>query len=281
MTAIPSTLQRRPPALAGPLAVVTSLWRHRELVVRLARRDVVARYRGSWLGISWAIVTPLLFLAAFTFVFHGVLRARWLDATGTGEFALVLFAGLVLFWFLNDCVARAPRLLLENVSYIKKVVFPLEVLPWVVLLGALFHALLGLAALALGVAWVHGVPGWTALLAPLALVPLALMALGLGWWLSALGVFLRDVRQLVPVITTLMLFLSPTFYPRETVPEGFRQWMLLNPLTFPVEQLRAMVFQGLPPDWTGLALATLAGWAVAWLGLAWFRRTRHGFADVV
>ncbi|WP_431857381.1 ABC transporter permease [Azospirillum sp.] len=267
---------------AGPLALFRTAWRHRSLILRLARREIDARYRGSVLGIVWAVINPLLMLAVYTFVFTVVFQARW-GAAGTGsvEFALLLFSGLVLFTVFSDGVNRAPGLLLENVSYIKKVVFPLEILPLVTLVVALFNAAIGFAILLVFYAAALGLPPLTVLLLPLVLLPLCLMTLGISWFLASAGVFLRDIRQVVGVAVTVLMFLSPIFYPLTAVPERFRGLIHLNPLTPILEQSKDLLFWGRVPAPLEWGVATLAAWGVAWLGYAWFMKTRRGFADVV
>lgn len=266
----------------GPFSFFHAAWHHRSLILRLARREIDARYRGSMLGILWAVLNPLLMLVVYTFVFTTVFQARWGTATGgSGEFALLLFSGLILFNAFSECISRAPGLLLENVSYIKKVVFPLEILPLVTLAVALFNAALGFAILAVFYVAVLGLPPVTALLLPLALLPLCLMTLGGTWFLAAVGVFLRDIRQVVGVVVTVLMFLSPIFYPMSAVPERFRGFIHLNPLTPILEQSKELLFWGRVPSLLEWAAATLVGWACAWLGYLWFMKTRRGFADVV
>ncbi len=268
----------------GPLAMATSTWAHRALIWRLAKRELAARYRGSMLGVVWAVLTPVMMLAVYTFVFRTVFKARWGvegHGGGHGEFALLLFAGLILFNVFAECVSRAPGLMLENVSYIKRVVFPLEILPTVVLVVAMCNALFGFAVLGLFYGPVFGAPPWTALLLPLALLPLALMTLGLSWFLASAGVFVRDIRQFIGVAVTMLMFLSPIFYPASAVPEQLRLILLLNPLTGVMEQARDLLFWGALPD-PGAWLASFGyGFVLAWLGYAWFVKTRKGFADVV
>lgn len=283
MTAVQhSVASRGARSAANPFEVFASGWRHRHLVSRLTRRDVLARYRGSLLGLLWSFLNPLLMLAAFTFVFNTVLLVRWGAPQETGvDFALILFAGLIVFWFLSDCLGRAPTLILENVSYVKTVLFPLETLPWVVVLSALFHTAVSSGVFALFHLAVSGPPPWTALLFPLVIAPVWLFALGAIWFLASLGVYLRDVRQIVPVAITLLLFLSAIFYPVSAIPEALRPYMYLNPLVRLIEEARAVLIWGRLPDWPSLVGASAAGWLVAWLGLAWFTRTRKGFADVI
>lgn len=234
------------------------------------------------LGGVWTVLNPLLMLAVYTFVFTTVFRARWgMEGETNGAFALLLFSGLIQFAIFSECVSRAPTLLLENVSYIKKVVFPLEILPLVGLVGALFNAAISLAILVLFHLAVLGPMPATALLFPLVLLPLCLLTLGLSWFLSSTGLFLRDIRQVVTVGVTVLMFLSPIFYPLTALPENFRFFLGFNPLTPILEQSKALLFWGRLPSLTEWGLLTLAAWVWAWLGYAWFMKTRRGFADVV
>jgi lipopolysaccharide transport system permease protein len=195
--------------------------------------------------------------------------------------ALLYFSGLILFDFWFDCINRAPALLLENVPYIKKVVFPLEILCWVALAGALFRVVVSGAILLAFYLAIDGVPPASALAVPVTLVPFALVALGFMWFLSAAGVYLRDLRQAVVVVAPTAMFLSPIFFPLAVVPEPFQTLLYLNPLTLIVETVRAALFLGQWPDWTALAAYSGVAWFFAWAGYAWFLRLRGGFADVV
>jgi len=233
--------------------------------------------------VLWAVLNPLLLLGVYTFVFSKVFQMRWGTAAGdtTGQFALLLFSGLILFNILADCLNRAPGLMLENVSYIKKVVFPLEILPYVQMVVALFGALVAFVILAAIYPFVFGMPPATAVLAPVVVVPLVLMVMGFSWFLASVGVFLRDVRQVIGIVVTVVMFMSPIFYPVEAVPEPYRMLLELGPLAVPMEQLKAMMFWGRWPDWTLLGGYSCFGLAVAVAGYWWFMRTRKAFADVV
>ena len=264
------------------VALIASTWRHRHLILQMTKRDVIGRYRGSALGILWSLFNPLLMLVVYTFVFSVVFKTRW----GTGsdsktEFAIVLFAGLIPFSLLVECVNRAPGLVLANVIYVKKVVFPLEILPWVILGGALFHAAISVAVLLAFYLLVNHALQWTVVLAPLVFVPLLLMTMGLTWFLSALGVFLRDVGQTVGLFTGVLMFLSPIFYPVSSLPEQYRYLLMLNPLSYLIEEMRNVLVFGRLPDWTMLGAFTLGSTIVAWLGFAFFQKARNGFADVL
>ena len=269
-------------APASPREIVESAWRHRALIVMLAKRDALGRYRGSALGIAWSFFYPLLMLTVYTFVFSGVFKARWTGGVGsTTEYALMLFAGLLVFTMFAECLNRAPSLILANVNYVKKVAFPLEILPWVVFGAALFHLAITLLVWLLFYAVLFGVPHATAILVPVILLPLALVILGLTWFLAALGVYLRDVGQIVGVVTSTLMFLSPIFYPITAIPERMRPFLYLNPLTLTVEQIRDVLMSGTLPDWSAFSLFLVCGAIVACAGFAFFQKTRKGFADVL
>jgi lipopolysaccharide transport system permease protein len=267
---------------ASPLMIVGSLVRHRDLIVQLTRRAVIGRYRGSVIGVLWALLHPLVMLGVYTLVFQVVFPTRWeLPMAGHGEFALFLFAGLIVYGLFADCANHAPSLVLNHINYVKKIVFPLEILPWVSLGSALFHTGVSVGMLVLCYAMFHFSVNWTLLLFPLLLFPLGLMALGLSWFLASVGVFLRDVGQVIGVLTSMMLFLSPVFYPITALPAAYQPLMYLNPLTFQVEQARNVLIMGKPLAWQGLVIYFLCSVLVAWFGLWWFQKTRKGFADVL
>ena len=266
----------------SPLEMADSLWRNRDLMKSLIRRDVVGRYRGSVMGILWSFFNPVLMLAVYTFVFSVVFKARWGTASDSKtEFALVLFAGLIVFNLFAECFNRAPTLILANVNYVKKVVFPLEILPCVALGAALFHSLISLGVWILAYLILFGVPHATVFFLPLVILPLLLFIMGVTWVLASLGVYLRDVSQVVGIFTTALMFLSPIFYPVKALPEEYRPLLLANPLTLVVEQARCVLFFGNVPDLAILSAYLLGAAVVAWLGFAWFQKTRKGFADVL
>jgi len=221
-------------------------------------------------------------LAIYTVVFSVAFKARW----GGGEegrvaFAIILFSGMIVHGFFAECLNRAPSLIISHPSYVKKVAFPLEVLPWVALCSALLHFCVGFAVLLVfcfcsGTAIQVG-----AILAPVILLPLISCALGLTWILASLGVYLRDLAQSMGLVTTILLFLSPVFYPTDALPETYQAFIKLNPLTLPIIQLRELVLWGKPVDWQAWAINLLFGIAIAWAGYWWFQKTRRGFADVL
>jgi lipopolysaccharide transport system permease protein len=257
--------------------------RQRALIWQFARRDVLARYRGSLLGLGWSFLTPLLMLAVYTFVFRVVFKARWAEGAGVGdfEFALQMYAGLIVFSLFAEVVNRAPRLVLDQPNLVKKVVFPLEILPWIAVLAGLFHLALNLIVLLAATAIVRGGLPLSLLALPLVLAPFVPLLLGLGWFLAALGVFVRDVGQVTTLLVSLLMFLSPVFYPVSSLPERWQPWLRANPLTPVIEQLRRVALDGLWPDWPQLALHLAIASVVAWAGARWFAATRKGFADVI
>ena len=188
---------------------------------------------------------------------------------------------MIVLGLFSEVANRAPGLILANANYVKKVVFPLEILPVVALGAACFHSVISLGVLLASFALFNGYLHWTAVFMPLILLPLLILALGVAWFLASLGVFLRDVGQFVTILTTVLTFLSPVFYPVTAVPERFRLWLMVNPLTFIIEQARDVLIWGKLPNWTGLAVYGGVACIFAWLGFAWFQKTRKGFADVI
>lgn len=266
----------------SPLQIIGSFVSHRELIWAMTRREVIGRYRGSMLGILWSFFNPVLMLAVYTFVFSVVFKARWsAGSESKTEFAVVLFAGMIIYSLFAECVNRAPTLILANVSYVKKVIFPLEILPWVAMGSAIFHMLISLAVWMLFYAATNFSLNWTILLLPLVWFPLVMFTMGISWFLASLGVYLRDVGQTVGIFTTILLFLSPVFFPVASLPEQYRPLIYANPLTFIIEQARDILIWGKLPGWSMLGIYTLVSVMVAWLGFAFFQKARKGFADVL
>lgn len=269
---------------ASPLAGLKSLWRNKRLILDLARRDVIGRYRGSVVGLAWSFFNPLLMLIAYTFVFGVVFNSRWGVSHGSeskAEFALMIFIGIILHALMAECLTRAPILILSNANYVKKVVFPLDVLPVVTLCAALFHALVSLAVFLVASLLVWGALPLTAFAFPVLLLPFIVLILGISWLLASLGVFLRDIGQAVGIVVMLLMFLSPIFYPLSAVPEAFRTILYLNPLTFYVEASRDLLIFGRWPDGTLLLVHYIVAGLLGVLGYWWFQKTRNGFADVI
>lgn len=261
----------------------SGLVRHWDLVWQMTKREVVGRYRGSVVGVAWSLLNPLVMLAVYTFVFSRIFNARWQSsvAEGTTDFAVVLFAGMLVHTLFAECVNRAPALVLGNPNFVKKVVFPLEILPWVTMGSALFHAGASLIVLCIGLlVGSLGVPP-TIVFFPLVIAPFVVLTMGVSWFLAATGVYLRDLGQVVGVVTTILLFLSPVFYASSTLPARFGWLLRLNPLTFIIEQSRDVLIWGRTPQWLGLLAYFAVAIVVAQLGFMWFQKTRRGFADVL
>lgn len=266
----------------SPRELLTSPWKHWTLISALTKREVIGRYNGSILGVAWSFFNPLLMLAVYTFVFSEVLKVRWTGAEESKtDFAIILFVGLIVFNIFAECVNRAPTLVLSNANYVKKVVFPLEVLPWVALGSAVFHAVVSLIVLLLVQYVLRGQLPLTVVYFPLLVVPLALGTMGIAWFLASLGVYVRDVGHMVGVFTTVVMFISPILYPMSALPPKYQGWLGLNPLTFVIEESRRTLIYGHAPDWGKWVVMMVVGLVVAWGGFAWFQKTRRGFADVL
>jgi len=263
-------------------ALIDSFWHHRQLISTLVKREIIGRYRGSILGLLWSFLNPIFMLAVYTFVFSVVFRARW--STGDESramFALVLFSGLLIFNLFADCINRAPTLIIDNVNYVKKVIFPLEILPWVVLGSALFNAFVSFVVWLLFLFFFVGVPPATIILFPLIVVPLIFFIMGLSWLLASLGVYLRDIAQFVSIITMTLMFLTPIFYPLDAIPVVYHSFILCNPLAFIIEQARGVMIFGKPLCWSSYLLFTGTAFLFSWMSFTWFQKTRKGFADVL
>ena len=260
-----------------------ALWKHRELWWRLTEREVLGRYRGSALGIGWSFITPLAMLAVYTFVFSQVFKARWggLEQAGPLGFAVNLFAGLIVFNLFSECVSRAPGLVLANPNYVKKVIFPLEVLGSVAVGSAGFHAITSLIILVVfELIAFHHLP-ITLLWLPLVWLPLVLGSLACTWILSAGGVFLRDIGQLIGVALNMLMFLSPIFFPVSALPTRWQPILALNPLAQVIEQTRRVAVQGLKPDLAYLLAGTIVMIMACEASFLVFQRTKKAFADVM
>lgn len=261
---------------------IGTIWRRRSLIWQLASRDVEARYRSSMLGVLWAIALPVAMFSVYLFVFTTVLRARWETPSGTQtEVALFLLSGLILFTLFAETVNRSPYLIAETPHFVKKVVFPTEILPVVALVGALLPLLVGLVIL-FGAMIVTGlsVP-WTAAYLPLLVVPIALLSVGLSWVLSAMAVYLPDLRHVVGVLVTMLMFLTPVFYPSAALPPTFSWINDVNPIAWCVEAAKDLLFWGRPFEWSEYGVILLGATLVAWFGYAFFMLSKRGFADVM
>ena len=265
------------------ISLFRSAIKNRALIIQMIKREVVGRYKGSIFGLAWSFFNPILMLVIYTFVFSVVFKSRW-GSTGSDsqtEFALILFVGLIIFGLFSETINRAPLLILSNTNYVKKVVFPLEILPIISFGVALFHASISILVLLLATLLFNGHIGLSIFFLPLVLAPLFFLIMGASWFLASLGVYLRDVGQTIGLFTTLLMFLSPVFYPISAVPEGFQIWIMLNPLSFIIEQARDVLIFGVSPRWSGLGIYFIVSLMIMKFGFAWFQKTRKGFSDVI
>ena len=264
------------------MGILSVFGKNRSLAFELTQREVLGRYRGASFGLLWSLIRPFLMLLVYTMAFGFIMKGRWPGSSGsTTDFALILFAGLTVHGFFAECFTRAPQLIVSNTSYVKRVVFPLDILVWSMTLSALFHLVMNMVVLLLLYLCVKGSIHPTAVLLPIVLIPLVILTAGIGWMASALGVYLRDIGQIAGVIAAAMLFLSSAIIPVESVPASYRIVFELNPLTFIINQVREVVIWGRLPDWTGLAIYTLIACVVAVIGHRVFTKLRVGFADVL
>ena len=263
------------------LALTRSLIKHRQLILQMTKREVIGRYKGSLIGLAWSFFNPIFMLSVYTVVFSMIFKSHWGGDESRMMFALLLFVGMIVLGLFSEVVNRAPSIILTNVNYVKKVVFPIEILPVIATGAALFHTLISLSVLLIAFLMFNGFLHWTVIFTPLILLPLVFFILGISWMLAAIGVFLRDVSQTISLITTVLMFLSPVFYPLTSVPEKFRPFIMANPLTFIIEQVREVVIWGHLPNCIGLGTYSLAAAMVAWAGYYLFQKTRKGFADVL
>ena len=256
--------------------------RHASLTRELTKRDILGRYRGASFGLLWAILSPFLMLLIYAVAFGSIFMSRWpQQVEGGPSYALILFAGLIVHGFFSECLSRSPALIVGNASYVKRVVFPLEILPWPMVLSGFFHAIVNMLVL-LGLQLIQtGPPPWTFVFFPLVLLPLALLCAAVGWLFASLAVYLRDIAQITAVLSAAMLFLSSALVPVEGISPDYQFLFRLNPLTFIIDQMRAVALWGQMPDWTGLGIYALVSLMICFLCYGWFRATRSGFADVL
>ncbi|MCM3493411.1 ABC transporter permease [Paenibacillus lactis] len=259
-----------------------SFWRNRQLILQFVKRDISSRYKGSYLGAIWSILTPLFMLAIYTFVFSVIFQAKWnIETENKLDFAFIIFSGIIAFNVFSDVILRSPNLIISNVNFVKKIVFPLEILVVVAIGSSLFLAGINVLILVLGQLLFNGVIHWTIILLPIVLLPLVLITLGLGWFLASLGTYYRDISHIIGLIVSALMFMSPIFYPVSNIPENLRGIYTLNPITHIVEDMRRVIVFGQMPNWGWILVGSAIGLVVSLLGLKWFNKTRGGFSDVL
>lgn len=267
----------------SPRQMGLNLWRQRPLLKQLAKRQIIEQYRGSYLGLGWAVLTPLLMLVVYTFVFSVIFQARWgaLENGNVAEFGLFLFAGLLVYNFFSESVLASPKLVVSKPNYVKRVVFPLELLSVSLITAVFVQSLFSLIILIVAATLLLHQAAWTILLLPLMYVPLTLFCLGLSWFFASLGVYLRDSEHVLRIVVQLLFFLTPVFYPVTAVPPFFQSLLKLNPLTHIIQFFRDVALLGIPPHWPTFWLMVGVAFSVCWLGYIWFMRSSKTFADVL
>lgn len=272
--------------LLNPFAMSANLWRNRHIARQLARRDIIGRYRSSSLGMLWSLITPLVQLCVYTFLFGVVMKARW-GKGGTDEgmatFALTMFSGMIVYFLFSEVVNRAPMMVAENPNYVKKVVFPVEALALSSMLTALFNFAVSLLVWILFWFIVKiSPPPWTIVYLPAVLLPLCLFTLGISWLLGSLGVFVRDLGHATLLVTQILMYMTPVFYDMSVL-EGkwFANVMRVNPLTQVIEDARKVMMYGQVPDWTLWIFSLVVAACVALLGYTFFMKSKRAFGDVL
>ena len=270
-------------APSNPQFAIIRLIRYHYLIGQLVKREVLVKYRGSLLGVGWSFLYPLLLLLAFTMVFGGVFGGRLSEAESSRdgmEMALFIYCGLAVFTPFSEVITSSPRLLIANQNFIKKIVFPVEILPLVAVLAAMIHCAVHLLLLA-GTALLAGHSSASMLMAPLVLLPVWLFTLGAAWFIAAAGAYVRDLAHGMPVLAQFLMFMLPVFYPATAAPGVLLTLNRVNPLALAIEDLRRTLLQGESPVWTHWCASLLAGVVAAVAGYAFFMRCREEFADVV
>ena len=255
---------------------------YRSLTLELAKRDVLGRYRGASFGLLWSLISPFLMLMVYSFAFGFVMKSKWPQtAQGHVHYSIILFVGLIVHGFFAECLNRSPHLITSNTNFVKRVIFPLEILPWPMVVSALFHTVMNfLVFMVLHLVLDHSI-AWTVVFLPVVLLPLVLLTLGISWFLASVGVYLRDIGQVTGVLATAMLFLCTAMFSIDALPESYRWLLMINPLSFIIDQARDVALWGLLPNWSGLGIYTICAFVAFYLGYISFRLTRRGFADVI
>lgn len=259
------------------------LWKNRQLIKNFSQREILSRYKGSFFGLFWSFLTPLIMITVYTFVFSVVFKGKWGQTSSTNpyEFAVIMFCGLIVFNIFNETVNRAPTLITSNVNYVKKVIFPLEILPLTVLVSSLLHASISVVILLIATNIFIKISTFTVILGLIILVPLIFLTVGVALILAALGVYVRDISYTVTLLTNVLFYITPIFYPIEAVPVFLQKFMYLNPLTVIVNDFRRVMIWGESPNWTQLGIMFVVSYFIFTIGYFFFKKIQRGFADVL
>jgi lipopolysaccharide transport system permease protein len=270
-------------AFFNPIETILGIWMHRDLLRQLVRRNIQVRYKGTIMGLMWMVITPLMMLAVYTFVFSVVFKARWGTDFGNSKvaFALILFCGLVVFNIFSESVNSSVAIITNNPNYVKKVVFPLEILPVSAVFSSIFFGLVSLTILLAGVSLFIHKFSLAIICLPLVFIPLFLLSCGISWFVASLGVYVRDLAHVIGIVIQMLIFVTPVFYSVEMVPESLRTIFFFNPLTTIVQTTRYVLIYNRWPDWYGLCIVTIFSLVVFQMGYFWFMNIKRGFADVL
>lgn len=256
--------------------------KNKDLLLALSLREIQSRYKGSILSSAWLVLTPFLMLFVYVFVFGTVLQSKWGDGShNNSEFALILFLGLILFNFFSDCLNRSTLLIVSNENYVKKVVFPLEIIPLSLILSCLVQMFVGFFIWLVWYFISFGVIQYYGIYTIFVILPFIILVLAIVIFLSALSVYIRDLNQIVGLITTGLMFLSPLFFPIDRIPENFQIIVRLNPISVPIESIREMLYWGVEPNWQYIAIYSFVSIFSLFISIAFFNKLRDGFSDVL
>ncbi len=252
------------------------------LLLQMVKRNIASRYRGTTFGLIWSVVQPLMMLCIYTFVFSVVFQTRWGTTENVrGSFAIIMFCGMALFNIFSECVNIGCSVIVNNPNFVKKVVFPLEILPVVQVISSTVLGMIWFVLLLLGVLLVFHKLSFLMLLLPLILIPLAMFSLGITFFTASFGVYFRDTQYIVSVLLQILFFMTPIFYPIQAVPEKYHLFLEINPLTLMIGEARKIFLYGEFPDWINIGIIYLISFITLILGFLWFYKTKDGFSDVL
>lgn len=261
--------------------MLKNLYKHRELIWNFAKRNLIGRYKGSYLGILWSFLDPLFMLCIYTFVFGIIFGVKLPADIGTSSFAIFLFSGLIPWRAFSESLNTSTGIIISNVNLVKKVIFPLEIFSTSTVISSIINSFFSMTILFIGMLILdHRIP-LTFLYLFIIFIPQILFTTGLCWFLSSIGVFLRDIKSIVSVILMAWMYMTPIFYPVERIPEKFRLIMNLNPMHVIVTNYRRVLLMGVSPDWFWLTFVTITGIIFSILGYTWFMKSKGAFADVI
>lgn len=257
------------------------LTEHRDLIRSMVQRELSSRYKGSLMGIGWAIISPAVMIVIFTIIFSGIFGARFGNTGGHLSFAVYLFCGLLPWIAFSEGVQRSTNAMIENINLVKRVVFPVEALPVNIALAAIVTQLLGTIVLLAAFLILEQKFYLTILWLPVLLLIQLIVTLGLGWLMASLGVFIRDMPQINQLILMAWMYLTPIFFPENLVPQNFRALIQWNPIAPLIRSYRNILLEGKMPDWNGLSFTFIFAVICFVFGYWWFQRTKKAFADVL